>query len=119
MSPWWWLQNRAYFKFVIRELTSIFVAAFAVLTLWQIRVLGQGPDAYVAFANRLGTPGFAVLNSVALVFVLYHSMTLFNLAPTAVVVRVGDKRVPNWLIAGMHYVAFMVLSAVVAWVLLK
>ena len=31
VSVWWWLQKRSYTGFVLRELTSIFVAFFAAL----------------------------------------------------------------------------------------
>ena len=42
MSVLWWLKDRAYVKFVLRELTSVFVAFFALLYLWQIRALAEG-----------------------------------------------------------------------------
>ena len=118
MSLWWWLENRAYFKFIIRELTSVFVGMFAVLSLWQVRALGQGPDAYAAFMDRLGTPGFALLNGAVLLFVLYHAITWLNLVPTIVVIRLGERRVPDRIIAGAHYVLWAALSAVVAGILL-
>lgn len=119
MSLWWWLHNRSYFKFIIRELTCVFVGLFAVLSIWQVRALGQGPEAYGAFIDRLRTPGFALLNGVALVFVLYHAITWFNLVPTTAVIRLGEERVPDWIISGVNYLAWVVLSAVVAWVLLR
>ena len=115
----WWLQNGAYFRFIVRELTSVWVGFFAVLTIWQARALGEGPDAYARFMDRLATPGFVVLNGAALAFVLYHAITWFNLAPTAIVVRLGEKRVPDWIIAGLNYVACVALSAAVAWILLR
>ncbi|MEE9179612.1 MAG: hypothetical protein V3U22_01850, partial [Vicinamibacteria bacterium] len=42
MSVWWWLEQWRYTKFVLRELTSISVAYFALLTLWQVRALVEG-----------------------------------------------------------------------------
>ena len=118
MSPWWWLENLAYFKFIIRELTSVFVGIFAVVSLWQVRALGQGPDAYAAFMDRLGTPGLALLNCAVLLFVLYHAITFLNLVPTIVVIRLGERRVPDRIIAGAHYVLWAALSAAVAGILL-
>ena len=56
VSVWWWLQNRRYAWFVLRELTSVFVALFAGAYLWQLRALAQGPEAYAQFLARLGTP---------------------------------------------------------------
>jgi fumarate reductase subunit C len=116
MSVWWWLKNRAYLKFVVRELTSVFVAFFAVLYLWQLRALAEGPDAYAQFMAQLKTPLFLTANLVALVFVLYHTITWFNLTPTAMVVRVRGKRVPDRIVAGSNYVVWVLVSAVVAWI---
>jgi len=119
VSVWWWLESRSYAGFVVRELTSVFVAFFALVLLWQVRALGQGPDAYSRFLARLQTPLFLALNGVALLFVLFHSVTWFNLAPTAMVVRLRGKRVPDLVIAGANYLAWLVLSAAVAAILLR
>ena len=119
VSVWWWLESRSYTGFVLRELTSVFVAFFALVLLWQVRALGQGPDAYSRSLARLQTPLFLALNGVALLFLLFHSVTWFNLAPTAMVVRLRGKRVPDLVIAGANYGAWVVLSAAVAAILLR
>ena len=117
MSVWWWLKTAAYAKFVLRELTSVFVAFFALLYLWQLRALAQGADAYAQFVARLKTPLFLTVDTVVLVFVLFHTMTWFNLTPTAMVVRMRGKRVPAEILIGSQYVAWALVSAVVAWIL--
>jgi len=119
VSVWWWLQKRSYTGFVLRELTSIFVAFFAVVYLWQLRALTQGPGAYEQFLARLKTPLFLALDTVAFLFVLFHAITWFNLTPKAMVVRWRGKRVPDWLILGLNYTAWLVLSGAVAFVLLR
>lgn len=116
MSVWWWLKKRAYARFVLRELTSVFVAFFALQVLWQIRAVAEGPDAYARLLARLQTPLFLTANLVALLFVLYHTITWFNLTPAAMVVRLRGKRVPDWIIAGSNYVVWVVVSAVLAWI---
>jgi len=116
MSVWWWLKDRAYVKFVLRELTSVFVAFFAFLYLWQLRAVTEGPDAYARFLARLQTPFFLTVDIVALAFVLFHTITWFNLTPTAMVVRVRGKRVPGWIVAGSNYLVWVVVSAIVAWI---
>jgi fumarate reductase subunit C len=117
VSVWWWLQKPSYAGFVLRELTSVFVAFFAVLCLWQVYALAQGPEAYTQFLARLKTPLFLVLNTVAFLFVLFHAITWFNLTPKAMVVRLRGKRAPDWLIVGLNYAAWLVLSGAVAFVL--
>jgi fumarate reductase subunit C len=119
VSVWWWLQSRSYTGFVLRELTSVFVAFFALVLLWQIRALGHGPDAYARVLARLRSPFFVTLNALALAFVLFHSITWFNLAPKAMVVRLKGKRVPDLVVAGANYAAWIVLSAAVAAILLR
>ena len=41
------------------------------------------------------------LNVVALAFVLLHAITWFNLAPQAIVVRMGGRRVPPPAVAAI------------------
>ena len=119
MSLLWWLHNRSYFMFAMRELTSVFVGFVAFVYLWQLRALVQGPEAYARVIALQRAPLFVAINVVALVFVLYHAITWFNLAPKAMVVRVGGRRMPDWVIAALHYGGCLVLSGAVAWVLLR
>jgi fumarate reductase subunit C len=118
VSTYWWLWQLSYLKFILRELSSVAVAYFVVLTLLQLRALTHGPQAYTAFQAWLQTPVAIVLNVISFFFVLFHTITWFNLAPRALVVRVSGKRVPDLLIAGPNYVAWLVVSVVVAWLIL-
>jgi fumarate reductase subunit C len=119
VSVWWWLEKPAYALFVLRELTSVFVALFALLTLAEIRAVARGPDFHAAFLARLAQPPVIAFHAVALLFVLYHSITWFNLAPKAMVVRLAGRRVPDAVIAGSNYLAWLALSAAVAFVMLR
>jgi fumarate reductase subunit C len=119
VSVWWWLQNPTYTGFVLRELTSVFVALFAVVYLWQLRAVVQGPEAYARVLARLGTPLVLALHGVAFLFILLHAVTWFNLAPKAMVIRLRGKRVPDWVVVGLNYAAWLVLSGAVAFVLLR
>ena len=119
VSVWWWLQKGVYATFVLRELTSVFVAFFALVTLWQLRAVAHGPEAYAHVLAWMRTPLFLALNTVALAFILFHAVTWFNLAPKAMVLRLGGKRVPDGLIAGLNYLAWLLLSGAVTWVLLR
>ena len=67
----------------------------------------------------LARPAMLALNMISLFFVVFHAITWFNLAPSAMPVRLGGKRVPDLLIAAPSYVGWAVVSAVVAWLLLR
>ena len=42
VSTYWWLARWPYVKFILRELSSVFVALFVIMTLLQIRALKNG-----------------------------------------------------------------------------
>jgi fumarate reductase subunit C len=119
VSTYWWLWRWAYLKFILRELSSVFVAYFVVLVLLQLQALRQGPEAYAAFQAWLKMPWVLALNAISLVFVLFHTITWFNLAPRAMVVRMRGKRMPDRWVAGSNYVAWLVVSVVAAWLVLR
>ena len=119
VSVWWWLESWRYTKFVLRELTSVAVAYTAVLLLWEVQALRAGPEALAQFRARLQSAPFIVLNILALIMVLFHAVTWFNLAPKAMAIRLGGKRVPDWMIAGFNYIAWLTASSVVAWLALR
>jgi len=118
VSVFWWLEKRAYIVFVLRELTSVFVALVSVLTLLQVRAILEGPEAHAALMTRLGSPPVTALLLVALVALVFHSASWFNLAPRAMPVRFRGRRVPDVLVSGGNYAAWLVLSAAMAVLLL-
>ena len=118
VSTYWWTSQWSYLKFILRELSSLSVAYFVVLTLLQLRALSRGPASYAAFQGWLKTPLAIALNVVSLFFVLFHTITWFNLTPSAMAVRVRGKRVPDLLVAAPNYVAWLTISALITWLIL-
>ena len=119
VSVWWWLQTWSYTKFVLRELTSVPVAYIALNSLWLVRSLAQGPGGYNAFLERMRSPLFLFLNSLSFAAVLFHAITWFNLAPRAMVVRLAGRRLPDAVVVGLNYFAWLVASLVAGWFLLR
>jgi len=111
----WWLKRMPYFLFIIRELTSVFVAGYCLFLLVLIYKLGQGSEAYGALIISLTSSTSIFLHVIALVFVLYHAITWFNLTPKILVIYKGQERIPQWLVAGSVYVGWIVVSAVIVW----
>jgi len=119
VSTYWWLTRWAYLKFILREASSVFVAWIVVVTLLQVRALTRGPAAYAELQDWLRSPLLLALNAVSLCFVIFHAVTWFNLTPKAMVIRWRGKRLPSLAIAAPNYVAWAVVSAAVAWILLR
>jgi fumarate reductase subunit C len=118
VSTYWWLGRASYFAFILRELSSVFVAWVVVFVLLFLRAVGQGPEAYQRFLDWAAHPLVVVLNTVAFLFAVLHAVTWFNLAPQAMVVHLGERRVPGSLIAASNYAAWAAVTAILAWVLL-
>ena len=119
MSTYWWLQRWRHLKFMLRELSSVAVGYFIVITLLQIRALAEGPEAYAAFQDWLQAPLLLGLHAAAFLFVVFHTITWFNVTPRAIVLRVGGKRLPDLAVIAPNYVAWVVISGLVAWFILR
>jgi fumarate reductase subunit C len=99
---------------MIRELTSVFVAGYCIFLLVLVYKLTQGADAYGNFMAVLKLPSSVALHLITLAFVLYHTITWFNLTPKILVLYRGEDRVPQGLVAGTFYAGWVVISVIVA-----
>ena len=115
----WWLERRSYLLFVLRELSSVFVAWTVVYLLLLVNAVSDGPASYERFLDRSGQWWMVVINVIAMLFLLLHVVTWFGLAPRAMVIKVRGSRVPPRQIVAAHYVAWLVLSAIIAWLVLR
>ena len=118
ISTYWWLGKRSYFAFILREISSLFVAWGVVFVLMIVYAASRGAAAYAELLEWSGQPWVILLNVCSLLLVGFHAITWFNLAPQALVVRFGHRHVPGWLISASNYAAWVVVSAIVAWLLI-
>lgn len=119
VSRFWWMHRRSYLIFVLRELSSVFVAWFVVYLLLLVHAVGSGNEEYQRFLSWSANPGLLTVNTITLLFVLVHTVTWFDLAPKAMVVRVRNRRVAPVVILGLHYLLWALLTAITLWVLLR
>ena len=109
----WWLKRKPYILFMIRELTSVFVAGYCIFLLVFVYKLTEGADAYANFIDALKYPSSVALHLITLVFVLYHTITWFNLTPKILVLYRGEDRIPQGLVATTFYIGWVVVSIIV------
>ena len=109
----WWLKRKPYVLFMIRELTSIFVAGYCIFLLVFVYKLTQGADIYGNFIDVLKSPSSVALHLITLAFVLYHTITWFNLTPKILVLYRGEDRIPQGLVAATFYAGWVVVSIIV------
>lgn len=118
MPIFWWLRKPAYVWFICRELTSLAVAYAALLLLVAVAALGRGEAAWEGLLERLASPYAVAGHAALLAALLFHTLTWLHLAPKAMVVRLGRRRLPDAAVLVGHYLGWAAASALVAWSLL-
>ncbi len=118
-SSLWWTKRLVYFLFMIRELSGVFVGAYSFFLIFFLYKLSQGPEGYASVMMLMKSPFSIALHVIALLFVLYHTVTWFNLTPQVTVLHIGEERVPSHIIAGAFFGGWLFISAVVVFVVLK
>ena len=114
MTRTWWLRNRRYTLFMLRELTAILILAFVVLYLVQIARLGSGQASYDAFLQLMESPLWIALHVLFLLGALLHSATwVLMLVPRAMPEFVLGMRVPQVAIAAGGLAAWIVVSVII------
>ncbi len=109
----WYLRQGRYLRYMGREVTCVFVGAYALFLLVAIKRLSEGQAAYEAFLEGLRSPAGILFQLVTLVFALYHASSWFNLTPKAMPVQRGEEFVPGGVIVGAHYAGWVVVSLIV------
>ncbi|MEU7829224.1 MULTISPECIES: hypothetical protein [unclassified Nonomuraea] len=116
-DAFWFARTRNYTIFVLRELTSVLVAWTIVFLLLLVGALLGGT--FQDFTALAAQPWMIVVNLVALVATVFHAVTFLNLAPKATVVRLDGWRVPAWMIQGGNHSAWLALSVLIAYFILR
>ena len=119
ISTWWWTRKRSYTVFVLRELSSVFIAWFVVFLVLLVYAIGQSEAAYRNFLDWASAPWVIALNVLSLVFVLLHTVTWFALTPQAMEVRMAGRPVPSFHIIAGQYTGLVVVSAFVLWLVTR
>ena len=113
MSSTWWLKKSSYLLFMLRELSSVFIAIFLVVFLVQVYQLTRGPEAYVAFARKLSSTGWVIFHILALLFSLFHSITWFQSTAVVMPLRICARELSRQLMTALNIGALIAVSIVI------
>ena len=110
----WWKRNAYYIRYMAREVTAVFVAAYAVVLLVGVVRLSQGEAAFNGWLQALKSPLSLVFHLVLLATFVYHTWSWFNIMPiTMPMMFVGGKRVQPRTITGTGLVAAVIACVAV------
>ena len=119
ISTWWWTRKRSYLVFVMRELSSFFVAWFVAFLLVLVASVGRSEAAYRSFLDWAAAPWLVAINVVAFGFLVLHVVTWFSLTPKAMDVRIRGEKAPAAAIIASQYVGLAAVSAFVVWLVTR
>ncbi|MBI5198082.1 MAG: fumarate reductase subunit C [Nitrospirae bacterium] len=111
----WWLKRASYFFFMLRELSSVFVAIFAIFLLLQIKAVASGPEGYADWLACVQSPGTMALLGISLVFVVYHLATWFRISGRIF----GYGSLSPAAVVAANYIVWLVVTVGVYLVILR
>ena len=110
----WWRRNPYFKRYMIREGSSVFLAAYALTLLVGLLRLTQGEAAYEAWRQTLSSPFAILFHWLALLTVSYHAYTWWKVSPkTAPDLWVAGRPVPDLAIAAGGWAATIVVSVLI------
>jgi len=112
----WYMRNGRYKVYVLRELTSFLVAIYSVLTILALAALADSPEHWNAWLASQQSTGMVIFHALALLyFLFFQTFPWFKLAPKAMPVQLGEKKLPDSAIIIGHYVVWVVISLFIFW----
>ena len=109
----WWLKHPRYMRYMSREVTCVFIGAFALLMLCTVERLAAGQAASESFIAAIQRPLGIFGMLLVLVFAVHNATSWFNVTPKALPEQIGEEFLAGKYIIGAHYAVWIVASLVV------
>jgi fumarate reductase subunit C len=117
MSRWWFISRPDFLLYVVRELTAIPVAIYAINLGVGALCLGAGTGAWRAWVSAQGTIPGLILSAVVLAASVLHAATWFAVSPKLVPVSIR-RRIPGYAITIAQWLSLGSVAAAM-WVALS
>lgn len=109
----WYFRQPRYLRYMSREITCIFIGAFALLLLCALGRLAEGQAAYESFLVALQGPWGIFGLLAVLIFAVHNATSWFNVTPKAMPVQIGEGFLPGKFIVAAHYAVWIAVSLAV------
>ncbi|MEI8168489.1 MAG: fumarate reductase subunit C [Rhodoferax sp.] len=106
----WYFKHPRYLRYMSREVTCIFIGAFALLMVCTLERLSKGQAAFDSFMAALTGPWSALGLLVILAFAVHNATSWFNVTPKALPVQMGEEFLAGKYIIGAHYAVWLVTT---------
>lgn len=129
----WWLTNLHYFIFMLRELSPVLIALCLVRILRLLSQVAPNTDSLAAVIAQVPVvqdaiqPEWAALATapaiafavISLAFALLHSVTFFQAGAVIMPLKIGNKKVPGFLMVLGNLGAMAGFAVLLAFALVK
>lgn len=105
----WWLTKSNYFQYMMRELSSLFIAIITLIMIAGIWQLSVSEAAYSKWLTDLWENLFW-LSVICAVFATYHSISWFWVTPKAMPLSLNGKHLPGAIIIAAHIILWLLIS---------
>jgi fumarate reductase subunit C len=109
----WYFKHPRYLRYMSREVTCVFIGAFALLLLCAVERLSEGQAAYESFLAALRGPWSILGLLVILVFAIHNATSWFNVTPKALPVQMGEEFLPGKFIVIAHFAVWVLATLAV------
>lgn len=99
----WFLTHSRYKHYMLHEISSLFVASYAVILIFGLFDLASGPEAWQDWVGYVTGPIGFVIHLIIFAFSIIHTTAWFKAVPQAMRIQRGTDFVPGQLIIGAHY----------------
>ncbi len=106
----WWLTRPRYIRYMMREISAVFIGIYVVVLIVGLLQLSRGEAAYSEFLATAEGPAGLTFAVFAMLFAIYHTFTWFQVTPKAMPLTLGGKRVPGAFIFAAHCTGFIIVS---------
>ncbi|MFM2480781.1 fumarate reductase subunit C [Celerinatantimonas sp. YJH-8] len=113
MKANWWLKSGFYIKYMIREGSSIVLAIYSLILLAGLFRLSQSAESFQSWLHAMKNPVAIIFHLIALLWILYHSVTWFELAPKAADLWIKEKKIQDSVIVRSMYVILAIVSVAI------
>jgi len=113
----WYMRKGRYRIYMLREMTCLLVGVYSMLLIFGLAALAEGSaESWNAFLASQQNSAMVTFHALALIyFLIYQTFAWFELAPKAMPLQLGEKKLPDSYIVIAHYIAWAVLSAIIFW----
>ena len=105
LTPWWWLKQRYYRLYMLREATVLPLLFFLGCLLYGLYCLTQGAAHWQSFQLFMQQGWVVALNLLAFAASLFHAKTFFALFPRVMPLA------PAWLMISGQWLATLLVAA--------